>query len=95
MTTDLGLSRGNPDLLSVAIANFLNPYGETSTANLDISVLRAVVTVGMTNGWSFSSADIPQAFLDASIEEGRHVYLRPPKICVDFGLVPANTLWKL
>eukprot|EP00971_Amphidinium_carterae_P060401 1195209-Amphidinium_carterae.1 len=49
----------------------------------------------MTNGWSFSSADIPQAFLYASIEEGRHVYLRPPKICVDFGLVPANTLWKL
>eukprot|EP00971_Amphidinium_carterae_P331692 6465423-Amphidinium_carterae.1 len=56
----------------VICGNFLNPYGETSTANLDISVLRAVVTVGMTNGWSFSSADIPQAFLYASIEEGRH-----------------------
>eukprot|EP00971_Amphidinium_carterae_P090247 1786655-Amphidinium_carterae.1 len=64
----------------VICGNFLNPYRETSTANLDISVLRAFVTVGMTNGWSFSSADIPQAFLYASIEEGRHVYLRPPKI---------------
>eukprot|EP00971_Amphidinium_carterae_P321333 6386738-Amphidinium_carterae.1 len=47
----------------VICGNFLNPHGETSTANLDISALRAVVTVGMTNGWSFSSADIPQAFL--------------------------------
>eukprot|EP00971_Amphidinium_carterae_P105704 2093262-Amphidinium_carterae.1 len=80
--------------------NFLNPYGETFTANLDVSVLRGVVTVGMNNGWRFASvvtvgmnngwkfalADIPQAFLYASIEEGRHVYLRPSKICVDFGL---------
>eukprot|EP00971_Amphidinium_carterae_P350334 6491492-Amphidinium_carterae.2 len=29
------------------VRNFLNPYGETSTANLDVSVLRAVVAVGM------------------------------------------------
>eukprot|EP00971_Amphidinium_carterae_P154713 3067307-Amphidinium_carterae.1 len=35
----------------VICGNFLNPYGKTSTANLDIFVLRAVVTVGMTNGW--------------------------------------------
>eukprot|EP00971_Amphidinium_carterae_P103434 2047810-Amphidinium_carterae.1 len=28
----------------VICGNFLNPYGETSTANLDVSVLRAVVT---------------------------------------------------
>eukprot|EP00971_Amphidinium_carterae_P313191 6224328-Amphidinium_carterae.1 len=79
----------------VICGNFLQPYGETSTANLDVSVLHAVITVGMTNGWKFASADIPQAFLYASIEDGRHVYLRPPKICVDFGLVPADTLWKL
>eukprot|EP00971_Amphidinium_carterae_P022264 439072-Amphidinium_carterae.1 len=79
----------------VICGNFLQPYGETSTANLDVSVLRAVITVGMTNGWKFASADIPQAFLYASIEDGRHVYLRPPKICVDFGLVQADTLWKL
>eukprot|EP00971_Amphidinium_carterae_P301569 5991524-Amphidinium_carterae.2 len=33
----------------VICGNFLNPYGETSTANLDVSVLRVVVTVGMNN----------------------------------------------
>eukprot|EP00971_Amphidinium_carterae_P283507 5627934-Amphidinium_carterae.1 len=79
----------------VICGNFLHPYGETSTANLDVSVLRAVVTVGKNSGWKFASADIPQAFLYASIEEGRQVYLRPPKICVKFGLVQGNTLWKL
>eukprot|EP00971_Amphidinium_carterae_P348216 6490385-Amphidinium_carterae.1 len=68
----------------------VNDDGSSSTANL-----RAVVTVGMNNGWKFASADIPQAFLYASIEEGRQVYPPPPKICVDFNLVPANTLWKL
>eukprot|EP00971_Amphidinium_carterae_P286552 5689047-Amphidinium_carterae.1 len=70
--------------------NFLQPYGKTFTANLDVSVLRAVVTVGMTYGWKFAPADIPQAFLYASIEDGQHI---SPKICVDFGLVPAETLW--
>eukprot|EP00971_Amphidinium_carterae_P143526 2843650-Amphidinium_carterae.1 len=79
----------------VICGNFLNPYGETSTANLDISVLRSLLSVGLTNQWRFASAHIPQAFLYASIEEGRHVYLRPPKICVDFGLVGSNTLWQL
>eukprot|EP00971_Amphidinium_carterae_P272333 5404640-Amphidinium_carterae.1 len=79
----------------VICGNFLNPCGETSTANLDISVLRSLVSVGLSNHWKFASADIPQAFLYASIEEGRHVYLRPPKICVDFGLVGSNTLWQL
>eukprot|EP00971_Amphidinium_carterae_P319771 6355861-Amphidinium_carterae.1 len=54
----------------VICGNFLKPYGETSTANLDVSVLRAVITVGMTYEWKFASADIPQAFLYASIEDG-------------------------
>eukprot|EP00971_Amphidinium_carterae_P350566 6491623-Amphidinium_carterae.1 len=35
----------------VICGNFLPSYGETSTANLDVSVLRAVVTAGMNNGW--------------------------------------------
>eukprot|EP00971_Amphidinium_carterae_P155896 3090740-Amphidinium_carterae.1 len=41
----------------VICGNFLNPYAETSTANLDISVLRAMVTVGLTNGWSLVQAN--------------------------------------
>eukprot|EP00971_Amphidinium_carterae_P233795 4639355-Amphidinium_carterae.1 len=61
-----------------------------SDVHCGVPVLRAVVTVGMNNGWKFASANIPQAFLYASIEEGRQVYLRPPKICVDFGLVPGE-----
>eukprot|EP00971_Amphidinium_carterae_P245526 4875830-Amphidinium_carterae.2 len=79
----------------VNCGNFLNPYGETSTANLDISVLRTLISVGLTNKWRFASADIPQAFLYASIEQGQNVYLKPPKICVDFGLVGKDTLWRL
>eukprot|EP00971_Amphidinium_carterae_P255384 5070008-Amphidinium_carterae.1 len=49
----------------------------------------------LTNRWRFASANIPQAFLYASIEKGRDVYLRPPKICVDFGLVGNDALWRL
>eukprot|EP00971_Amphidinium_carterae_P317915 6319816-Amphidinium_carterae.1 len=79
----------------VICGNFPNPYGETSTANLDISVLRTLISVGLTNRWRFASADIPQAFLYASIEQGRDVYLKTPKICVDFGLVGKDTLWRL
>eukprot|EP00971_Amphidinium_carterae_P273912 5436297-Amphidinium_carterae.1 len=79
----------------VICGNFLTPYGETSTANLDISVLRTLISVGLTNKWRFASADIPQAFLYASIEQGRNVYLKPPKVCVDFGLVGKDTLWLL
>eukprot|EP00971_Amphidinium_carterae_P148803 2950237-Amphidinium_carterae.1 len=79
----------------VICGNFLNPYGETSTANLDIFVLRTLILVGLTNKWRFAFADIPQAFLYASIEQGRNVYLKPSKICVDFGLVGKDTLWRL
>eukprot|EP00971_Amphidinium_carterae_P159263 3157426-Amphidinium_carterae.1 len=43
----------------------LRSYGKTFTANLDVSVLQAVITVEMTYGWKFASADIPQAFLYA------------------------------
>eukprot|EP00971_Amphidinium_carterae_P224889 4461467-Amphidinium_carterae.1 len=44
----------------VICGNCLKPYGKTFTANLDVLVLRAVITVGMTYGWKFASADIPQ-----------------------------------
>eukprot|EP00971_Amphidinium_carterae_P053102 1045907-Amphidinium_carterae.1 len=63
----------------VICGNFIQPYGETSTANLDVSVLRAVVTVGSTNGWSSH----PRTYHNRR-RPARH--LQPPKICVDFVL---------
>ena len=79
----------------VICGNFLMPYGETSTANLDVAVFRSAVAVGLTKDWKFASTDIPQAFLNASIDPDREVYLRPPKICIDMGLVPEGVVWKL
>ena len=68
------------------------------TANIDITSIRLVLSdVSQDETWGISTLDVKTAFLNADMptEPAEQVYVAPPAIFVQFGLVKPGTIWKL
>ena len=68
------------------------------TANIDITSIRLVLSeVSQDETWGISTLDVKTAFLNADMptEPAEQVYVVPPAIFVQFGLVKPGTIWKL
>eukprot|EP00971_Amphidinium_carterae_P147687 2927165-Amphidinium_carterae.1 len=76
-------------------------FEETSTQTPPFSMLRLALAMASVFGWMVASADISTAFLYASLHQDDvelgfdTVYVRPPKVLVQIGLVKPGILWKL
>eukprot|EP00971_Amphidinium_carterae_P266116 5278854-Amphidinium_carterae.1 len=76
-------------------------FEETSTQTPPFSMLRLALAMASAFGWMVASADISTAFLYASLHQDDvelgfdTVYVRPPKVLVQIGLVKPGILWKL
>ncbi len=63
---------------------------ESSTTNLDSGVMRLCIAIAIQRLWTMSSVDVSTAFLNASLPSHRGVYVRPPAICIRFGLCASD-----
>ena len=79
----------------VVCGNFLSRYAEYDVGNLDAGCMRLLLAETNRRGWGLSSIDVSTAFLNADIEEGRIVVVRPPDILKRYGLVGEGEFWKL
>ena len=72
-------------------------YGDISTNEMDVALLRFLLSWGVSGGPknSFVSIDISTAFLNAELPEGRVVVVKPPACLYQLGLVPPGTVWRL
>ena len=68
------------------------------TANVDITSIRLVLSeVSQNETWGISTLDVKTAFLNADMptKPAEQVYVAPPAIFVQFGLVKPGTIWRL
>ena len=68
------------------------------TANTDVSSIRVVLAEASQNAaYSISNLDVATAFLNAPMpkSEEEAVYVEPPALLEQFGLVQPGTYWKL
>ena len=78
--------------------NFIEKHAQELlyTANADITAVRTVLAVSAARGWGLSMIDVATAFLNAELDEGSGpIYVRPPAILAQFGLLPPDTLWRV
>ena len=68
---------------------------DTSTQNVDIGLLRMMLSI--TNGKveTLTTTDIANAFLNAPIDESRTILVAVPGILVKLGIVKPGTVWKI
>ena len=65
------------------------------TSNTDITSVRTLLAVSAKMGWGLTVIDVTTAFLNAALpEEEGDVFVRPPKILSEFGLVPEGSIWR-
>eukprot|EP00971_Amphidinium_carterae_P179069 3551706-Amphidinium_carterae.1 len=79
----------------VACGNFIGQYESYDVSNLDAAVFRSVLMVSAKREHRLGVLDIRTAFLNAEIEPGRVVVVRPPQLLSDFGLQPEKGAWVL
>eukprot|EP00971_Amphidinium_carterae_P131969 2614025-Amphidinium_carterae.2 len=79
----------------VACGNFIGQYEAYDVSNLDAAVFRAVLQVAARKEHRVGVLDIRTAFLNAEIEPGRMVIVRPPGLLKDFGLQNPGEAWVL
>ena len=68
------------------------------TANTDISSIRVVLAeAAQRPDYGVSNLDVATAFLNAPMPESEEeaVYVKPPTLLQQFGLVQSGTYWKL
>ena len=79
----------------VACGNFLKKSPEEAifTHNVEIASVRLALAIAARCSWQLQALDVSTAFLYAPLPESAgRVVLRPPKLFVDFGLVPHDEL---
>eukprot|EP00975_Prorocentrum_lima_P053043 11120736-Prorocentrum_lima.AAC.1 len=66
----------------------------TSTQNVDIGLLRMMLS--MTNGITetLTTTDIPSAFLKAQTDESKVIFVAIPHILTKLGIVKPGLVWK-
>eukprot|EP00971_Amphidinium_carterae_P352485 6492616-Amphidinium_carterae.2 len=79
----------------VACGNFIGQYEAYDVSNLDAAVFRAVLQVSSKRKHNIGVLDIRTAFLNADIEPGRVVVVKPPQLLTDFGLQSDKGAWVL
>ena len=73
----------------------VDPTQQSWTAQAEPSSLFASLKLGRVNQWTISKHDVKGAFLNADIPKGRIVVVSPPAQWIQWGIVPAGTLWTL
>ena len=70
-------------------------WGEhsTTTTNLDVPLLRLMLSLASAKDTTWSSVDITSAFLNADIHEDDAVLVTPPPVLVKLQIVKPNTVW--
>ena len=81
----------------VVCGNFqqVQPGEETCANTPSFPMLRVLVSLASTHGWSVASWDVSTAFLYASLPEEQEVYCRPPNVLIRLGLVQPGIVWRL
>ena len=77
----------------VVCGQFLDPFGESNTSNLDAAPLRTLIASGWQKGKVIASMDITAAFLHAEMPKNRWVVIAPPAALVNLGLLKPDELW--
>jgi len=77
----------------VVCGNFLPQVAMTSTQNLDVTAMRAMISWGFTNNLRFGSLDVKTAFLNAELKGWNKVLVAPPSALVKMGLMAPNEYW--
>eukprot|EP00971_Amphidinium_carterae_P325116 6455218-Amphidinium_carterae.1 len=70
----------------VACGNFIGLYESYDVSNLDAAIFRTVLQITARRKFRVGVVDIRTAFLNAGIEPGRTVIVRPPGLLRDFDL---------
>ena len=78
----------------VICGNFAS-WGEhsTTTSNLDVPLLRLMLSLSCSAETTWSSIDITSAFLNADIHDDDTMLVTPPPILVKMDIVKPNTVW--
>eukprot|EP00971_Amphidinium_carterae_P102634 2031633-Amphidinium_carterae.1 len=79
----------------VACGNFIGQYESYDVSNLDVAVSRSVLMVSAKREYRLGVLDIRTAFLNAEIELGRVVVVKPPQLLTDFRLQSQKGAWVL
>ena len=68
---------------------------ELYTANADITSVRAVLAASVQRRFGCKVLDVKTAFLNAHLPDSfETVFVRPPQVLVEFGLVAPGTIWR-
>ena len=65
----------------------------TTTTNLDVPLLRLMLSLACSADTTWSSIDITSAFLNADIHDDDTMLVTPPPILVKMDIVKPNTVW--
>ena len=71
----------------------LDAAAQVWTAQAETASFFTALKLSQLRGWKVSKHDVKTAFLNAPVPEDELVVLQPPKIWIEWGLVPANVLW--
>eukprot|EP00971_Amphidinium_carterae_P328129 6459857-Amphidinium_carterae.1 len=78
----------------VLCGNFVPDYSSSSTKNLDVAAFRCFLNIVARKQWLLGTLDVPAAFLHADLPD-REVFLSPPKLLSEFGVIASGECWKL
>ncbi len=67
---------------------------DTSTTNADAHLVRLFLALMADKDDVLCSTDVSNAFLNAQMEEGVTILVRPPQELFKLGLIPPGTIWE-